>query len=116
LEKKYISKINGERLRNEIRKDIQILCKDDTFPDKIDVNLCQIAFNDGMLDLRTLMYLQGILPTDYLTMTLDYNYNDSFDDTRRQELHTILLKICNWNEEHLDYMQQVEIMLTQLRS
>merc|ERR1712146_96066 len=78
-----------------------------TFPDKLDVNLCQMAFNNGILDLQTLIFRQGILPSDYLTMTLDYNYNDSFDDTRRQELHTILLKICNWNEEHLDYMLSV---------
>merc|ERR1712054_497972 len=63
-EKKYISKINGERLRNEIRKDIQILCKDDIFPDKLDVNLCQIAFKNGMLDLRTLTFRQGILSSD----------------------------------------------------
>jgi len=60
------------------------------------LNLCQIAFNNGMLDLRTLTIRHGILPSDYLTMTLDYNYEDSFDDAQRQELRTILLKICTW--------------------
>ena len=54
-----------------------------------------------------LPFVMGFLPSDYLTMTLDYNYEDSFDDAQRQELRTILLKICNWNEEHLDYMLSV---------
>jgi len=106
-EKKYISKINGERLRNEIRKDLQILCKEDTFPDKLDVNLCQIAFQDGILDLRTLAFRKGIIPSDYLTKTLDYPYVKPTDETKRQELYTILLKICNWKEEHLEYMLSV---------
>ena len=80
---------------------------DEIFPDKLNVNLCQIAFNNGILDLQTLTFRVGILPSDYLNMTLDYNYEENSYQNNQEKLHTILLKIYNRNEEHLDYMLSV---------
>ena len=49
---KYISKINGEKLRNEIRKDYQQLCVNNEFPKVLNVHPSQIAFRNGIYDLR----------------------------------------------------------------
>ena len=49
---KYISKINGEKLRNEIRKDYQQLCVNNEFPNGLNVHPYQIAFQNGLYDLR----------------------------------------------------------------
>ena len=100
---KYISKINGEKLRNEIRKDYQQLCVNNEFPNGLNVHPYQIAFQNGLYDLRHRNFREGIRDTDYLTYTLDYDYEPVNDLKKSVQVMHLLKMICNFNEEHMDY-------------
>lgn len=96
---KFISKINGEKLRNEIRKDYQQLCVNNEFPKVLNVHPCQIAFRNGIYDLRQRNFREGIRVTDYLTYTLDYDYEPVDDLKKSVQVMHLLKMICNFNEE-----------------
>merc|ERR1712178_662791 len=100
---KNISKINGEKLRNEIRKDYQQLCVNNEFPKVLNVHPYQIAFQNGIYDLRQRTFREGIRDTDYLTYTLDYDYEPVNDLKKTVQVLHLLKMICNFNEEHMDY-------------
>lgn len=72
------------------------------FNECLDTNIYQIAFKNGIFDLRSYEFRQGIFPSDFITQTLPYNYQPPNQDdilTVRGELK----KICNYNETHLEY-------------
>ena len=71
----------------------------------------KIPYKNGVFCLKTNTFRAGILPTDYLTHTLSYDYeppNQIDEAWVREELK----KICNYNEEHLErYLSQLGYML-----
>lgn len=76
--------------------------RDDSFREKLDINLYRMPFKDGMLDLKTLAFRDGIRGSDFLTKTLQFSYSAGKDvDVSWVKLQ--LKKICNMNDEHLDY-------------
>lgn len=63
-----------------------------------------VAFQNGILDLKTLNFRNGLLQSDFITKTISHNYiykSDNDDDVIA--VKTALKKICNWNDKHLDY-------------
>ena len=63
-----------------------------------------IAFKNGILDLKTLSFRNGLLQSDFITKTIPYNYvKKNNDDDDVISVKTALKKICNWNDRHLDY-------------
>lgn len=72
------------------------------FNEHLDTNIYEIAFKNGMFDLRTGEFRHGLFSTDFITKTLPYDYQPPNEDdiaTVRNELK----KICNYNETHLNY-------------
>ena len=85
---------------------LTVLCKylkpqltDDTFATKLDNNKGKLAFKNGILDLETKQFREGILWSDFITDTIQYDYIPSKTDF----IKTVLLKILNNNQEHLEY-------------
>lgn len=77
---------------------------DADFHKKLDNHPYKIAFKNGMLDLTTLQFREGLLQDDYLTKTIPHNYVSKNDnDADVIAVRTALKKICNWNEAHLAY-------------
>jgi len=75
---------------------------DSEFCSKLDVNIYKVAYKNGILDLKTLEFREGLLPSDMLTQTIPYNY----EKASKADIDAIrfeILKICNYNETHLDY-------------
>jgi phage/plasmid-associated DNA primase len=74
---------------------------DTHFETKLDVNTYKVAYQNGMLNLKTLE-LAPLKATDYITSYIPYAYEEgSAGDiawVREQ-----VLKICGMNEEKLDY-------------
>ena len=70
----------------------------------------KMPYKNGVFCLKTNTFRAGILPTDYLTHTLSYEYeppNQIDEAWVREELK----KICNYNEEHLErYLSQFGYM------
>jgi hypothetical protein len=61
-----------------------------------------VAFKNGILDLKTLDFRNGLLQSDFITKTIPHNYTEKNDDDVI-DVRTALKKICNWNDSHLDY-------------
>lgn len=67
-----------------------------------DRNLGILPFKNGVLDLKTKKFRNGLKQTDYLTRTIDFNYQLPTDE-HKVRVRKELKKICNWNDKHLDY-------------
>jgi phage/plasmid-associated DNA primase len=79
--------------------------------ERFDFNPYQIAYKNGILCLKTNTFRAGLLPTDYLTKTLPYEYEEP-NEKEVAWVREELKKICNYNEEHLErYLSQIGYML-----
>jgi hypothetical protein len=72
------------------------------FNENLDTNIYQIAFKDGIFDLRTGQFRLGLFPTDFITKTLPYNY-EAPNESDISKVRNELKKICNYNDTHLAY-------------
>ena len=77
--------------------------KNDSFIEKLDKNLYRQPFQNGMLCLKTMEFRHGIRYDDYITKTLDFNYQKA-DEGDKTIVRQELKKICNNKEEDLNYM------------
>ena len=84
---------------NKIIKYLRTKLVDNKLDEKFDINVGKLAFKNGIMDLKTKKFREGILWSDYLTTTIDYDYKESNTDFVR----SVLKRILNNNEEHLNY-------------
>jgi hypothetical protein len=77
------------------------LC-DNEFSNILDNNKYKIVYKNGILDLKTLVFRNGLFFDDYITAYIPYNYEvGKVEDIAT--VREILKKICNYNEEHLEF-------------
>lgn len=76
---------------------------DNTFERKLDSNNGELAFKNGIIDLKTKEFRSGIKSSDFITATIPYDYVES----DFEYLKSVLLKILNNNPEHLEYCLSV---------
>lgn len=74
----------------------------DSFLLNLDTNKYEVAFSNGILDLKTLNFRNGILPTDFVSKTIPFDYMKS-TETDKELVRKELLKITNNNKQHLEY-------------
>jgi phage/plasmid-associated DNA primase len=72
---------------------------DNKFDEKLDMNVGELAFKNGIVNLETKQFRKGIEWYDYLTDTIPYDYVKSDFAFVKSKLKEIL----NNNDEHLDY-------------
>jgi hypothetical protein len=80
----------------------EYLCEDD-FIELIDNGLYKMFFKNGVMDLKTLIFREGIKKEDYVSKTIPFNYIPPDDNVEVAYVKTKLKQICNWNDKHLDY-------------
>lgn len=98
--------ISGSSYLNVLTKFLKTTLQDNTFADKLDANKGQLAFQNGIMDLETKVFRQGILSCDYITQTIPYDYVKG-DDVKKEFIKSVLLKILNNNAEHLEYFLSI---------
>jgi phage/plasmid-associated DNA primase len=96
---KLYSVITKSGYLSVLTKTLRPLLADDEFESKLDNNKGKLAFKNGIMDLQTKQFREGIMWDDFITDTIPYNYNPSSTDF----IKSVLLKILNNNKEHLDY-------------
>jgi hypothetical protein len=74
------------------------LCDND-FTKKLDANIGKLAFKNGVMDLETKTFRNGLQYDDFLTQTIPYDYKPS----ETSFIKSVLKKILNNNDEHLEY-------------
>jgi hypothetical protein len=72
------------------------------FNENLDTNIYQIAFKNGIFDLRLGEFRVGLFPSDFITKTLPYDYQPP-NEKDISMVKGELKKICNYNDTHLDY-------------
>ena len=87
---------------SEIKDFLTTYICDDEFINRLDDNKYQLTFQNGILDLKTLKFRNGLVKEDYLTKCIPCDYikpsREQINEVKRE-----LLKICNNNERHLEY-------------
>ena len=76
---------------------------DDKFEDKLNMNVGELAFKNGIVNLETKQFREGIQWYDYLTDTIPYDYVKSDYTFVKSKLKEIL----NNNDEHLEYFLSI---------
>ena len=105
FEKKYnefYKQVGKGAFTNQIINILQTYLFDKDFEHKLDTTPYLVAYKNGLYDLKTGIFRNGILNTDYLTQTIPYDYEKATHADITAVKHE-LLKICNNNPQHLEY-------------
>lgn len=103
---KHYTDVCKSSYNSQVVKYLKSYLLDNEFEDKLDCLTNRLAFKDGIYDLMTNTFRNGILYTDYITTTIPYDYKPS-NYENKQYLKTILKKIMNNNDEHLEYLLSI---------
>jgi len=94
--------ISGSGFLNVLTKYLKTLLADLTFADKLDTTAGVLAFQNGIMDLKTKRFRQGILASDLITQTIPHDYTPG-EPEKLQYIKDVLTKIMNNNTEHMEY-------------
>jgi hypothetical protein len=103
--KKYTSmynEVDKSGFYSMITKHLKTILFDTNFYLKLDHNPYKVAFLDGIYDLRENTFHKGYSDYDYLTQTIEYDYQEPTAQ-QMEFVRSILFKICNCNQTHMDY-------------
>ena len=78
------------------------ILRDDEFRNKLDANVGYLAFENGIVNLTTLEFRAGINADDFITRTIPFDYYVPKDEGV-EFVRNVIFKICNANEQHLDF-------------
>lgn len=79
---------------------------DNLFVEKLDRLTDCLAFKNGVYNMQTRKFRRGILPSDFITDTIQHDYMPANPEKTRF-VKNALLKIMNNNPEHLEYLLSV---------
>lgn len=100
---KIYSLISKSSYLSVLTKCLRTLLADDKFTEKLDANKGKLAFQNGIMDLETKKFREGIAWYDYITQTIPYDYKPSDYNF----VKSVLKKILNNNDEHLEYFLSI---------
>jgi phage/plasmid-associated DNA primase len=104
---KLYSKFDSSGYYSMLIKNLKGCLVDNEFAEKLDRNPYLMAFKNGIMNLRTKIFRCRLRYSDYITKTINFNYEPA-DATKTDFLKNVVLKkICNWNDEHLNYYLSV---------
>jgi phage/plasmid-associated DNA primase len=104
-EKKYMGHykdITNSGYNNQLIKFLTDYLYDAEFVASLDNGLYKLAFQNGILDLKTCEFREGIRQDDLLTKCIPHEYIKPKDEDV-EWVRLKLKQICNWNESHLEY-------------
>jgi len=109
ISKKYLSYyklIEGSSYLSVLTKCLMSDLLDNDFENKLDINAGKLAFKNGIMDLESKQFREGIQWNDFLTKTIPYDYQKA-NFEKKEFLYNKLKEILNNNKEHLDYFLSV---------
>jgi len=104
---KHYEKINSPSFISLCKSYLKVHLCDNDFEDKLNINPNQLAFQNGIVDLKTgELRPGGIQWDDYLTDTIRYDYEPA-DPVKIKQLKGYLKQIMNNDDSHLEYFLQI---------
>jgi phage/plasmid-associated DNA primase len=93
LVQKLVQNLKSAPYKNNIMREANEVFYDENFKEKLDTNAYLIAFMNGVYDLKTNVFRNGI-PDDYLSKCLPINYKEFEDgDEKVHDVYSFLEKI-----------------------
>lgn len=92
-----------------IKQCFKSILLDNSFIEKLDMQLGKLVFKDGILDMETRIFREGIFYNDFVTNTMDLVYADFIKVPKSDidKVQTILQEInCN-NSTHFNYLMEI---------
>jgi phage/plasmid-associated DNA primase len=84
---------------SQVIRNLKELLVNNKFVENLDVLTGRLAFQNGVVDLKTKKFREGIQYDDFITKTIPFDYTESDHVYLKKELK----KIMNNNDEHLEY-------------
>ena len=85
-----------------ITKHLRTILFDSEFYIKLDNNPYQIAFLNGLYDMKQGVFINGYKDTDYITKTIPFDYEIPSEE-QTDFVAKVIHKICNCNDAHMAY-------------
>jgi len=104
---KLYDQVDKSGFYSMITKHLETILYDMEFYRKLDSNLYEVAFKNGIYNLRTNTFRNGFTMEDYLTRTIEFDYEQPTQEDKDFIKNEVLFKICNANNEHLEYYLNV---------
>jgi phage/plasmid-associated DNA primase len=99
---KYTSSICSPSYSSTVIKFLKTELRDDHFLEKLDEQLYKIAYSNGVLDFKTNKFIPHIRQDEFISKTIPFPYERASDEDI-EYVRSELKKICNFNDEHLNY-------------
>ena len=96
---KHYRNVSKSSYSSQVIKALKELLVNNEFVNNLDVLKGQLAFKNGVMDLKTKKFREGIQYDDFITKSIPFDYKES----DHAYLKTVLKKIMNNNDEHLEY-------------
>ena len=109
IQKQYsecFKKVNQPSYSSTCKQYLKALLLNNRFDEKLDKKIGFLAFENGIMNLKTGVFREGIQWEDYITNTIPYDYTPP-NPSKSIELKGFLKQILNNNDEHLEYFLQV---------
>lgn len=84
---------------SQVIRNLKELLVNNKFVENLDILTGRLAFQNGVVDLKTKKFREGIQYDDFITKTIPFDYKPSDHVYLKKELK----KIMNNNDEHLEY-------------
>lgn len=98
---KFRTIITGCGYMSQLKNYLTTYLCDNYFDKKLDRHTYKMAFQNGMLDLTTFQ-LQPLCQEHFITKTIPYDWEVP-KKSDKDSVRTMLKKITNWNDSHLEY-------------
>ena len=96
---KFFDKTDGTTYISGVKQHLEDLLRDTDFSVRRNSLFGSLAFRNGVLDMATRQFRQGILPEDYLTETIACDWNEP-DARELSRVKGIIWDICSHNTEY----------------
>jgi phage/plasmid-associated DNA primase len=107
LQKQLINLYNETQLTSYlsvIKSHLKITILDNELIDKLDMTREVLVFQNGVMDLRTKTFREGVLSSDYVSNTIPFDYTNNFNVEKRKYVEKQFTRILNNNTEHYQYL------------
>lgn len=109
VQKEYLnlySKVESLQNITLVKRDLMILLCDNEFSNKLDLTSGKIVFQDGIYDITTDTFREGLKYEDYLTYTLPYKFRRSVQENKEYVKREVM-KICGNEEWRYNYYMEI---------
>ena len=96
--------IDRPSFTTQVKKTLMCLINDDEFETKLDVLPYKIAYKNGIWNIKSNTFTEGFTPDDYITQTLDFNYEPETSKADEEWILEKIWSIMNRSIEHRDYL------------